>query len=556
MPETIQDMRIAGIKIWMLTGDKMDTAYNIGLSCNLISNSEKIFKICGEEGDKFEDFLENYMNFQNEINLTTSSNNEPYSIILDSVALANIHSEKLFTKTFLTIAKESISVICCRVTPKQKSEVVKVIKSYLKDAVTLAIGDGGNDVAMITEAHIGIAVYGEEGMRAVQASDFAIGEFKLLRRLLMFHGRTNNIRISKMILYFFYKNFIFTIIHFFYGFYNNFSGQTIYDDWFISLYNVLFTAVPLIIRALSDFDVKPDDGEIINKMMPILYKENRENPVFSKKNFFLNLIRGILYSTFAFSTTQSLRESAIDAQGNMADLWYLSSNIFSLIIFIVSARIIIVQKYITWVSPIVMIFLSWFAYVIFLLIVEFDDRFKSHGAIIITLSSGKFYLIFYLWLITTIVLDLAIYCYQVNFSETIHGALLVNVKEKGKLDKIEDLSKEAKKFYDMYFTELDKKDFIQAEVIVVNRLKSKDMQKISSKQNALYIAHETLGHKRYSQSNKNLKFNIDRDVLNISRTKNQNKRLTGNAVPENRSKMLEDLKNSKILIANKRYNCF
>lgn len=49
VPETIKDLREANIKIWMLTGDKMNTAYNIGLSCNLISSNMKIFKLCGKE---------------------------------------------------------------------------------------------------------------------------------------------------------------------------------------------------------------------------------------------------------------------------------------------------------------------------------------------------------------------------------------------------------------------------------------------------------------------------------------------------------------------------
>ena len=104
---------------------------------------------------------------------------------------------------------------------------------------------------MIMEAHLGIGIYGEEGMRAVQASDFAIGEFKFLRRLLFFHGRSNNNRISKMIIYFFYKNFVFTIIQFIYAFFCMGSGQTIIDDWFITCYNLVFTALPL---GCSSFD--------------------------------------------------------------------------------------------------------------------------------------------------------------------------------------------------------------------------------------------------------------------------------------------------------------
>jgi phospholipid-transporting ATPase len=133
------------------------------------------------------------------------------------------------------------------------------MKEYNPNSKTLAIGDGGNDVSMIMEAHIGVGIYGEEGLRAVQNSDYAIGEFRFLHDLLLFHGRTNYIRNAQCIIYFFYKNFVFTFLQFVYGFYCNFTGQTIIDDWFITLFNLLFTSLPLGARALLDHDVKPLD---------------------------------------------------------------------------------------------------------------------------------------------------------------------------------------------------------------------------------------------------------------------------------------------------------
>ena len=143
------------------------------------------------------------------------------------------------------------SVICCRVSPKEKADVVRIVKNNL-GKITLAIGDGANDVNMIQEAHIGIGIYGQEGMRAVQASDYAIPEFKGLWRLLMVHGRWSYVRISEMILYFFYKNMIFTIPQVVFCFMNGFSGQSIFDDWYISFYNLAFTSMPLVIRAVFD----------------------------------------------------------------------------------------------------------------------------------------------------------------------------------------------------------------------------------------------------------------------------------------------------------------
>lgn len=121
--------------------------------------------------------------------------------------------------------------------------------------ITLAIGDGANDVPMIKTAHIGVGLFGEEGMGAVQACDYALPEFRMLWRLLLVHGRWNYIRISEMILYFFYKNMLFTLPQFIFSFFCAYSGQSLFDDWYISLYNLVFTSIPLIIRAIFEQDV-------------------------------------------------------------------------------------------------------------------------------------------------------------------------------------------------------------------------------------------------------------------------------------------------------------
>ena len=304
VPETIRDLRLAKIKIWMLTGDKMNTAYNIGLSCNLISKNMKIFNVCGIEPKKdpstleiinkkerdqvILDFAKDFQKFRGEFD---SMKTPQYGILVDEKALLTINEDVEIQTIFLDIAKNAVAVICCRVSPLQKSQVVKMMKKYNPECKTLAIGDGGNDVSMIMEAHIGVGIYGEEGMRAVQSSDYAIGEFRFLRSLLLFHGRTNYMRNAECILYFFYKNFVFTFLQFIFGFYCNFTGQTIIDDWYITLFNLLFTSLPLGARALLDHDVKREDGDIIYLMLPFLYLENRDNPFFTMRKFFFNFIK-------------------------------------------------------------------------------------------------------------------------------------------------------------------------------------------------------------------------------------------------------------------------
>ena len=173
----------------MCTGDKIDTAYNIGLSCNLITKDMKIFRVQGEKGEDLKKLLQEYKDFKAQHQLGAGEANPnlpPYGILIDSVAISKMLSSESNTKQFLDIASNAVSAMCCRVTPLQKADIVRITKEYNPHAVTLSIGDGGNDVSMIMEAHIGIGVYGEEGMRAVQSGDYAIGEFKVLQRLLLF----------------------------------------------------------------------------------------------------------------------------------------------------------------------------------------------------------------------------------------------------------------------------------------------------------------------------------------------------------------------------------
>lgn len=169
----------------------------------------------------------------------------------------------------------------------------------------------------------------------MQSSDFAIGEFKFLRRLLLFHGRTNYVRISEMILYFFYKNFVFTITHFYFGFYNNFSGQTIIDDWFITLFNMIFTAFPLSARAVADHDIHPKDGKGALLFQPFMYEENKRNPIFNLRSFSIELIRGMLHGLINYYALYFvLVETPVDSNGNIADIWFFSVNCYTNIIFV------------------------------------------------------------------------------------------------------------------------------------------------------------------------------------------------------------------------------
>lgn len=244
VPETIRDMLRANIKVCMLTGDKLETAENIARSCNLITPETQVLEVRELNPSK------SLINAFRQTKTLKQNNKNKVSLIVEGTALAAIVNNSLF-HTMLELCD---SVVCCRVTPADKASVVKVARDVLGKR-TLAIGDGANDVEMISHSNVGIGLYGNEGMSAVQASDYALPEFKALWRLLFVHGRWNYLRIAEMVKYFFYKNMVFTIPQFCYGFYQAYSGASLYIGLYLSLFNTIFTCAPVVVQAVLEQDV-------------------------------------------------------------------------------------------------------------------------------------------------------------------------------------------------------------------------------------------------------------------------------------------------------------
>jgi phospholipid-translocating ATPase len=214
VPDTIALLAEAGIKLWVLTGDKVETAINIGFSCNLLGNDMDliVLKTESDDIDLAEDELDKHLlsfgkTGSDEELKAARKNHEPpaptHALVIDGDTLKVVLDDRLRQK-FLLLCKECKSVLCCRVSPAQKAAVVALVKTTL-DVMTLSIGDGANDVAMIQEADVGVGIAGEEGRQAVMSSDYAIGQFRFLARLLLVHGRWDYKRMAECIANFFYK---------------------------------------------------------------------------------------------------------------------------------------------------------------------------------------------------------------------------------------------------------------------------------------------------------------------------------------------------------------
>jgi phospholipid-transporting ATPase len=501
VPETIRDLRLAKIKVWMLTGDKMNTAENIGLSCNLISKKMKVFKICGVDKNKNEkledtnreereqvisDFAKEFNGFKGQFN---SLEKPSFGLLVDEKALLTISESEEMQHIFLEIAKDAEAVICCRVSPLQKSQVVKMMKNYDEKGITLAIGDGGNDVPMIMEAHIGIGIYGEEGLRAVQSSDYAVGEFKVLRELLFRHGRTNYIRITECIHYFFFKNFVETFNQFLFGFYCNFTGQTIIDDWFITLFNLLFTSLPLGTKAILDMDITVDDGSIIYKLLPFIYKENRENPYFTIFNFILTLFKGLIFSTInCFIVIYSINNTQINEDGKMAGLWFMSVDIYTNILITVTLTLLITTKYHTWIHFTILFVVSFLSYIIFLVLVQRMTLFNSVGTMTVAFRSPILWLNVFVVSSACGLIEYSILCFYFVFRPSTVTILQRIFNESGKIDNKDYLPKSIKEKLDIYDS-IDEK--VEDKIIDTNKVETQKIEEIDDKKTDAKIKDET-----------------------------------------------------------------
>jgi phospholipid-transporting ATPase len=292
------------------------------------------------------------------------------------------------------------SVVCCRTSPKQKAMMVNLIKERQENTTTLAIGDGANDVNMITTAHIGIGIVGVEGMQAARASDYAIGQFSFLRRLLLVHGRESYRKNSYVVCYNFYKNVLFVAPQFWFGIVSFYSGQTLYDPWIYQLFNIVFASIPIIWFGIYDQETK----------YSVLYLDSRYyiqgvvNKLFHTVRFWKWVIYGLLQASILFVFAYYCNNS-IDQQGYHQDLFSVGSMIYSSIVLLVNFRILLSTNTHSVIS-ISIFFLSIFSYYIIILLMSYYYRFANFNNFYMIMTSSNFYLSTLLILVLCLVIDM------------------------------------------------------------------------------------------------------------------------------------------------------
>ncbi|KAH7528825.1 hypothetical protein FEM48_Zijuj05G0113700 [Ziziphus jujuba var. spinosa] len=362
VPECIDKLAQAGIKIWVLTGDKMETAINIGFACSLLREGMKQIVITSETAEakaleKMEDksaaasalkkSVLRQITEAKELLTATGEHSEALALIIDGKSLTYALEEDV-KNLFLEVAIGCASVICCRSSPKQKALVTRLVK-IRTGKTTLGIGDGANDVGMLQEADIGIGISGVEGMQAVMSSDIAIAQFRYLERLLLVHGHWCYRRISSMICYFFYKNIAFAFTIFFFEIYTSFSGQTLYNDWYLSLYNVFFTSLPVIALGVFDQDVS---ARLCLKF-PLLYQEGVQNVLFSWVRILGWAFNGTITAVMVFFfCTRAMDFQAFREGGELASMEIFGATMYSCVVWVVNCQMALSISYFTFIQHI------------------------------------------------------------------------------------------------------------------------------------------------------------------------------------------------------------
>ncbi|XP_009130848.1 phospholipid-transporting ATPase 1 [Brassica rapa] len=313
VPEAIESLRIAGIKVWVLTGDKQETAISIGFSSRLLTRNMRQIVINSNSLDSCRRSLE-------EANASVASDDEEsVALIIDGTSLIYVLDNDLEDVLFQVACKSS-AVLCCRVAPFQKAGIVALVKNRTSD-MTLAIGDGANDVSMIQMADVGVGISGQEGRQAVMASDFAMGQFRFLVPLLLVHGHWNYQRMGYMILYNFYRNAVFVLILFWYVLFTCYTLTTAITEWSSVLYSVVYTSFPTIVIGILDKNL----GRRILLSHPQLYGVGQRAEGYSTTLFWYTMFDTVWQSAAIFFIPLFAYWGSTIDTSSLGDLWTIAA---------------------------------------------------------------------------------------------------------------------------------------------------------------------------------------------------------------------------------------
>lgn len=269
---SLELLRNAGIKIWMLTGDKVETAQCVAVSAKLVSRTQYIHTITK---------LPSAPSASSALDALSllGSKSDSTALLIDGESLSYFLTHH--RQEFISLAVLLPAVIACRCSPTQKADVASLIRHHTRKRVA-CIGDGGNDVSMIQAADVGIGIVGKEGRQASLAADFSITQFHHLTKLLVWHGRNSYKRSAKLAQFVIHRGLIISVCQTVYSIATKFEPHALYRDWLLVGYATVYTMAPVFSLVL-DTDV--DEG--LANLYPELYKELTTGASLSYRTFFI-----------------------------------------------------------------------------------------------------------------------------------------------------------------------------------------------------------------------------------------------------------------------------
>ncbi|XP_028624754.1 probable phospholipid-transporting ATPase IIB isoform X3 [Grammomys surdaster] len=265
---TLTEEQYQDFEIWMLTGDKLETATCIAKSSHLVSRTQDIhiFRPVTNRGEA-----------HLELNAFRRKHDCALVISGDSLEVCL----RYYEHELVELACQCPAVVCCRCSPTQKAHIVTLLRQHTRKR-TCAIGDGGNDVSMIQAADCGIGIEGKEGKQASLAADFSITQFRHIGRLLMVHGRNSYKRSAALGQFVMHRGLIISTMQAVFSSVFYFASVPLYQGFLMVGYATIYTMFPVFSLVL-DQDVKPE----MAILYPELYKDLTKGRSLSFKTFLI-----------------------------------------------------------------------------------------------------------------------------------------------------------------------------------------------------------------------------------------------------------------------------
>ncbi|KAH7927189.1 phospholipid-translocating P-type ATPase [Leucogyrophana mollusca] len=369
---TLELLRNAGIKIWMLTGDKIETARCIAISTKLVARNQYIHEVAKlRTSDQVRDELEF---LQSKLDCCLVIDGESLQLCLN-----------LYKNEFIQITTKLSAVVACRCSPTQKADVARLIRYHTKKRVC-CIGDGGNDVSMIQAADVGVGIVGKEGKQASLAADFSVTQFSHLTKLLMWHGRNSYRRSAKLAQFVIHRGLIISVMQAVFSAIFYFAPIALYQGWLMMGYATIYTMAPVFSLVL-DRDVSED----LALIYPELYKELTKGRALSYKTFFQWLMISVYQGSAIMIMSLVLFETE-----------FLNIVAISFTALIINELIMVALEITTWhIYMVISIFVTLFFYVISIAFLpEYFDlefvistRFAWKVAVMVAISALPLYVI-------------------------------------------------------------------------------------------------------------------------------------------------------------------